>query len=117
MQKAKGSWRSLVAAGLVSATLALPLSHAAAGQRQPYRPLSPSVPQEREEPSRAAEWLGVAFVVGLFYCVFTDCIGGGNAGGGAPRGREEENPQKPAYARPDSSEGCSWGDRLFGTCR
>jgi hypothetical protein len=79
MKKVKGSWRPLMAVGLVGVMLALPLSHAAAEQRQQYLPLSPYTPQEEEQEegqSTAAKWLGVAFVAGLFWCAITDCIGG-----------------------------------------
>jgi len=116
MKKDKSSWRSLVVVGLVSVTLALPLRHASADQRHQSLPRSPYGQQEQEEPSSAAKWLGAAFVVGLLYCAWTDCIGGGNAGGGAQRWREEERPQKPTYTRPDTSIGCSWGDWVAGTC-
>jgi hypothetical protein len=128
MKKPKGYWRSLVAAGLVSATLALPLSHAVAEQRQQYLPLSPyTQPQEQEEgPSTAAKWLGRAFFIGLVYCVLTDCMGGGNSGSG---GQSSPSPEeidrlsrgsggtpKHEYALPDTSMGCVHGDRRYGTC-
>jgi hypothetical protein len=118
MKKANGSWRSLVATGLVGGMLALPVSHAVAGQQQQYPPFAPSAPQEEQEegPSTAAKWFGAALLGGLLWCAWTDCIGGGNSGGSAPRWKEEERPQKPAYARPDTSIGCRWGDRAHGTC-
>ena len=115
MENKQGSWRSAVAVGLISVTLALPLSHAAAQQR--YGRPAPYTQQEREEPSNTAQWLGAAFVIGLLYCAWTDCVGGGNSGERTPRQGEEAYSQKPVPARPDTSRGCVWGDRLFGTCR
>jgi hypothetical protein len=76
MKKTKDFWRPLVAVGLVSAMLVLPLSHAAAGQQQQYPPFSPYSQQEEqeEEPSSAAKWLGAALFVGLLYCAWTGCV-------------------------------------------
>ena len=78
------SIRPFMAALLVALMLALPLPHGAAEQRQQYPPISPYVPQgeQEEEPSRAAEWLGAALFVGLLWCAWTGCVGGGNSDSG-----------------------------------
>ena len=120
MKKTNGFWRFPVAFGLVNIMLALPLSHAAAEQRQPYVPRYPyssQEQQEEQEPSVAAQWFSAAFMAGLLYCAWTDCIAGANPAESTPRhGRPEEGAQKPESARPDTSQGCAWGDRLFNTC-
>lgn len=122
MKKANSSWRFPVAVGLVNLMLAWPLSHAAAEQRQPYVPRAPySSPyssQEQEDASSAAQWIGAAFMVGLLYCAWTDCVGGGNSAGNPPRQRrQEDGGQQPEYARPDTSAGCTWGDRALNNCK
>ena len=117
MKKANGSWRFPVAVGLFNIMLALPLSHVAAEQRQPYVPRAPYSSQEQRDVSSAAQWVGAVFMAGLLYCAWTDCVGGANPAESTPRhGRQEEGAQKPDYARPDTSQGCTWGDRLFNTC-
>ena len=121
-----GSICPFVAALLVALMLVLPLSHVAAEQRQQYPPFSPYIPQEEQEegPSTATKWLGAAAFVGLLWCAWTGCISGNPNGDaqGSPstqdprRWREEERQQKPESARPDTSIGCAWGDRAYGTC-
>ena len=123
MKKPKGFWRPLVAVGLVSGMLALPLSHAVAEQRQQYPPISPYSQQEQDAQERrnssSGWWIIPALVVG---CLVLGCLGGSGQGQGSPstqdprRWREEERQQKPESARPDTSIGCAWGDRAYGTC-
>jgi len=121
------SLRPFIAALLVALLLAVPLSHAAAEQRQQYQPLSPYTPPEEQEegPSTAAKLFGAAAFVGLLWCAWTGCISGNPNGGaqGSPSTqdtqrwwREEERKQKPEAVRPDTSIGCAWGDRASGTC-
>jgi hypothetical protein len=120
MRNEKGSWRSLVAVGLVGMTLALPLSHAAAQQRYEFR--SPYAPQEQEAQERPSRgwWIIPVVIVG---CLVFDCLkgsGGGQESGSAPGGqdqlRETDPEQKRDEVQPDTSIGCAWGDRAYGTC-
>ena len=118
-----------MAALLVALMLALPLSHAAAEQRQQYLPLSPYSQQEQDAGGAPAtaqmarwrrplpSWSGVLLAWVASAEISRQGAQGSPSTQDPPRWlRQEERQQKPEAPRPDTSIGCAWGDRAYGTC-
>lgn len=90
-------------------------------QRTPVAPKSSAVTQKRSSDDNILLGVGVA-VVGVALCAAFGCFNGddedaeANTGGETRYYRNSDNADDYVETK-DTSSGCFWGDRAYGTCR
>lgn len=108
--------------GLMLAGTILPAGAAESPyQRMPAAPKASAVTQERSSDDNILLGIGVA-VVGVALCAAFGCFSGddeeaeANTGGATHHYRNSDDADDYVETE-DTSSGCFWGDRAYGTCR
>jgi hypothetical protein len=120
MKTGKASWKTGLAAVLISSTVALtPLSDVAAQQRYNEQPPPTPAPRYQEDAARAAK-RREELAGKMFLCAMLGCFGPParvSQGSASPMPGTHSQAQRHEKPYVDTSIGCAWGDTATGTCR